>query len=221
MKTLLGERARSTVIPIIAVRKLNFRWEAWLVQNCEARTWTRFSDSKAYTLTITAVVISLGSGLWSPWTMFRSYYIIIVAIATIILIILIILIAIILFLIPSLSTSSLGISSKLFIRRDLLRVSVTTFGSVLEGGTMTGLWPHSLIRAINMSGNQSFWSLSLWVIPLPALPSDTQIQASDGWKKLQWSAIKITNTTNINMHPWSAYPNYLWLQNKPPQNSVA
>lgn len=161
MKALLGERARSTVIPIVAVRKLNFRWEAWLVQNCEARTWTRFSDSKAYTLTITAVVISLGSGLSSPWTMFRSYYTIIVAIATIILIILIILIAIILFLIPSLSSSSLGISSKLFIRRDLLRVSVNYLWLCPWG------WTHDWIMASLSDSSYQHVRKSVILISVP------------------------------------------------------
>lgn len=69
-----------------------------------------------------------------------------------------------------------------------------------------------------MLGNQSFWSLSLWIIPLSIYPSDTQIQSLHGWKKLKWSPIKVTNTTSISMHLWHAYSNYLWLQNKPHQN---
>lgn len=139
MKTVSGGRAGNIALRILAVRKLKFRLEAWLIEDCEARTWTRSSDTKAYTPSPSQHVIHRSHFSfqdWSPRTKFHLIYTIIIAIATITLIILVIITTL---LIPSFSSSLLWISSKLFIRRNLLHLSVDTFSSVHEGETMTEL----------------------------------------------------------------------------------
>lgn len=92
---------------------------------------------------------------------------------------------ILILIVVSLSPSSLWISSKFFISRDL-QVSVSISISIHGGQPGLGLQPHFLIQAINTWGNPSFWSPFLWVTALPVLPSDTQTQSPDGWRVLEW-----------------------------------
>ena len=71
-----------------------------------------------------------------------------------------------------------------------------------------------------------FWfELSIQHVRKPVIlisvPVSNPFRSPHGWKNLEWSLTKITNTGGINVHPRHDYSNYLWLQNKAPWNSMA